>query len=657
MTVSAPPLVGRERTPPRTPWLLLAVALVLTCLAYAASLRGPFLFDDLSEIVDNPAIRRLVPPWPAMFAGGELPHRPLPYLTFAMNYAVGRLLTPTVLSSPLDPLPFHLVNVVVHLLNGWLVYSIASRLLIRFGPALQTAQPATVAAVAALLWLVHPLATQAVSYVYQRIELLAALATLGTLAAFLQSLESRRPTVWLTAAVACCGLGMACKEWVVVVPVIVLLLDGIVVTGSFRQVLARRWRFHAINFSTWVILAAVVVSQRSHYPEAGFTARQALTYAMNQPAVIGWYLSRIVLPVNLALDHGAPLRTDWFGPDWWLLIPLAAMLTTMTWCVANVRRRPLAAWGVGTFLLLLAPTSSVLPVHDACVEHRMYLPSAVALVGATAGIGRLLGDRLVPCATALAVLLATVSAARNTIYATPLAAWADAVAKSGSSRAFARYANELSGLDRHDAAIAAGTEAVRRNPANPVPYAALAAACLNADRLAEAAAVAEAGLATGDRQRAGFRDPVLDRLAMYLGMALDRQGDPRGRPLLEEAVRRRPDSLAAREHLARSLVRDDPGRAALIWQSLANDTPDEPYVLFNLGSTLARIDPAAAVPILEDAVRLDPGNADALNNLGNSLLASGRVREAVEAYTRCLAIATDHPQAAANLRAITASSP
>ena len=190
-----------------------------------------------------------------------------------------------------------------------------------------------------------------------------------------------------------------------------------------------------------------------------------------------------------------------------------------------------------------------------------------------------------------------------------------------------------------------------------MPYAALTAACLNADRLAEAAAVAEAGLATADRQRAGFRDPVLDRLAMYLGMALDRQGDPRGRPLLEEAVRRRPDSLAAREHLARSLVRDDPGRAALIWQSLANDTPDEPYVLFNLGSTLARIDPAAAVPILEDAVRLDPGNADALNNLGNSLLASGRVREAVEAYTRCLAIATDHPQAAANLRAITASSP
>jgi len=657
MTASAPIVVGRERMPPRPPWLLLAVALVLTCLAYAPSLRGPFLFDDLSEIVDNPAIRRLVPPWPAMFAGGELPHRPLPYLTFALNYAVGRLLTPTVLSSPLDPWPFHLVNVVVHLLNGWLVYWIASRLLVGFGPALQAAQPAMVAAVAALLWLVHPLATQAVSYVYQRIELLAALATLGTLAAFLQSLASRRPTVWLTATVACCGLGMSCKEWVVVVPVIVLLLDGIVVTGSFRQVLARRWRFHALMFCTWVILAAVVVSQRSHYPEAGFSAWQAMAYAMNQPAIIGWYLSRLVLPVGLSLDHGAPLRTRWFGVDWWLLLPLAAVLVTMAWTLVNIRRRPLAAWAVCTFLLLLAPTSSVLPVHDSCVEHRMYLPSAVALVAATAALGRVLGAKLVPCATALAVLLATVSAARNTVYATPLAAWADAVAKSGSSRAFARYASELSGLDRHDAAIAAGTEAVRRNPANPVPYAALAAACLNADRLAEAAAVAEAGLATGDRPGAGFRDPVLDRLVMYLGVALDRQGDPRGRPLLEEAVQRRPDSLAAREHLARSLIRDDPARAAMIWQSLASESPDDAYVLFNLGSTLARIDAAAAVPILEDAVRLDPGNADAFNNLGNALLASGRVSEAVEAYTQCLSIAPHHAQAAANLRAAATASP
>lgn len=658
MTPSPPLVAGRDGRPSRPPWLLMPLALLLTCLAYAPSLRGPFLFDDLSEIVDNPAIRRLLPPWPAMFAGGELPHRPLPYLTFACNYAVGRLLTPTVLSAPFDPLPFHLVNLGVHLLNGWLVYAIASRLLSRTpAPSSPPPQPATVAAMAAVVWLVHPLGTQAVSYIYQRIELLAGLATLGTLAAFLQSLESRRPARWLAASLACCSLGMACKEWVVVVPVVVLLLDGMVIAGSFRQAAARRGSFYALLFSSWIILAAVVASQKSRYPEAGFTAWQAVAYAVNQPAVIGWYLSRLLLPVGLSLDHGGRLRTQLLGPDWWLLLPAAALLLTVAWTLANVRRQPIVTWAICAFLLLLAPTSSVLPVHDPCVEHRMYLPAAVVLVAAGAGAGRLLGTRLVPCATALAVVLAAISAARNTVYAAPQAAWADAVAKSGSSRAFARYASELSRLGRHDEAIAAGTEAVRRNPANPVPYAALAAAYLNADRLKEAMMVAEAGLATSDQRRAEFRDPVLDRLGMYLGVALDRHGDPRGRLLLEQAVQRRPDSLAAREHLARSLIRDDPGRAAAVWKSLASDAPDDAYVLFNLGSTLARIDPVAAVPVLAEVVRFDPGNADALNNLGNALLASGRLPEAVDAYTRCLLIAPDHPQATANLRAAASPPP
>ena len=134
--------------------------------------------------------------------------------------------------------------------------------------------------------------------------------------------------------------------------------------------------------------------------------------------------------------------------------------------------------------------------------------------------------------------------------------------------------------------------------------------------------------------------------------ALDRAGDPRGEPLLREAVAQIPDSLAAKEHLARAVVRSDPREAAELWAAIAAESPDDAYVVFNLGSTVARFDAEAAVPILARAIALDPANPDAHNNLGNAFLTLGQQDEAVSAYRRCLELAPDHPQATANLQTL-----
>ena len=179
------------------------LSIAVTIAAYLPSMQGPFLWDDLSEIADNPAIRTLLPLWRPMFEGGDLPHRPVPYLTLAGNYAVGRLLAAAgIIASPLDTLPFHVVNVAIHLINGWLVYSVVVQVFARsparpVSPADNSLACASgfrgtqavasgphaelLAWLAATLWLVHPLQSQAVSYVYQRIELLAGLASLATL--------------------------------------------------------------------------------------------------------------------------------------------------------------------------------------------------------------------------------------------------------------------------------------------------------------------------------------------------------------------------------------------------------------------------------------------------------------------------------------------
>lgn len=637
------------------PRVILAAAAVAAIAAYTPSLSGPFLFDDLSEIVDNPAIRTLVPPWRPMFEGGELPHRPIPYLSFAANHAFGRVLTAVVGTMPLDPLPFHAVNVLIHLVNGWLLSVVVSRLLARRQPDTTglLSDPA-VAAIASTIWLVHPLQSQAVSYVYQRIELLAACSALTTCAAFLEAAASPRPLPWVAAAVLACGVGMACKEWVVVVPIVMLLLDRSFLAASWREVFTRRGGWHLALFATWIILFAVVGLQRDRYPENGFSLWQSVVYAANQPVVILWYLSRLAVPIGFSLDHGTVLRKDLLGGDAWLLLPAMGTLALASWAVVALPRRPAAAFSVLAFLLLLAPTSSILPVQDVCVEHRMYLASALPITAAVVLVVTS-AAWLLPLTAATVVALVALTAVRNTVYRSPLAAWHDAVVKSGgSSRSLARYGTELSKRDRHDEAIAACVAAVERNPLNPVPYAALSAAFLNAGRLEEAARAAQAGLAAQADGSASFHDPVLDRLRMYLGLALDRAGDSRGEPLLRGAVAQMPDSLAAKEHLARAVVRSDPREAAKLWASIAAEASDDPYVIFNLGSTVARFDADAAIPILTCAIALDPTNPDAHNNLGNAFLTLGRHADAVDCYRRCLELAPGHSQATANLDLIDA---
>ena len=583
-------------------------AAVLTVLAYLPSMQGPFLWDDLSEIRDNPAIRTLWPPWRPMLEGGELPHRPLPYYTFALNHAVHGL----------EPTGYHVVNVAIHLANGLLVWWIVRESLRRWG-GLRADQGELAAVATAAIWLVHPLATQAVSYLYQRIELLAALCALGTLAAAIAARRSRWPWAWHAVAVACCAAGMACKEWVVVVPIVVPLYD-LAFNGGGWSAIRGRTPFYAALAATWGVLVAVIRSQAGRYPEGGFTVGESLIYAANQPAVIGWYLSRLVVPTGQSLDHGAVLVSEWgdFTAAVGLRLVAAGLLAAVVvFALLNLRRRPVAAFLIVAFLLLLAPTSSLVPVHDVCVEHRMYLPAVIPLAAFAAAAVRVMPPPVFTgVAAALVLALALVTGSRNTVYRSGLAAWADAVAKSpGSSRALSRYGTELSAVERHEDAVAACHAAVTRNPRSTAAHAALAAALLNAGRDAEAVAVSRAGLATGGDVPPG-QDPILDRLVLYLGIGAERLGDERGAELLAEAVRRRPESVAAREQFARAIRDRDPGEA---------------------------------IRQLEAVVSLDPANADAINNLGSLLMATGRPAEAVACYEACLRIAPDHAAARSNL--------
>ena len=406
----------------------LCVAAV-TLAAHAPAWRGAFVSDDISEIAENPAIRVLWPPWVPMFEGTPMPHRPLPYYTFALNYAVHGL----------DPRGYHAVNLMIHLANGWLVWWTGREILRRLGAG---AAAGGIAFAAATLWLVHPLCTQAVDYIYQRIESLGALAILGTVACFLRAADAARPGAWLAGSVAASAAGMLCKEHVVAAPVAVLLIDWLAVRwrpdAPWRSLVAAvpgRLSYYTGLFATPLIAVGLVCWQRDRFTDFEQRLAGPLLYAANQPLVIGEYLQRAFFPVRLCID--------------WYRIPIETFNLLASGIIAMLLALVLAAWGVSRgrglalgillFFTLLAPTSSFLPVNDLMVEHRMYLPLAVICMGVCA-IGHTLIARHILASSqraaalgltvVVATALATTTWARCHAYQSRLVMWADVVMKS-----------------------------------------------------------------------------------------------------------------------------------------------------------------------------------------------------------------------------------
>ncbi len=182
---------------PREPRMRLitaaCAAAIVTCglAAYSNSLRGPFVFDDLSSIVENPSIRSLWPIWPVFSPtghGSTVQGRPLVNLSLAINYAVGG--TDNVVG-------YHVVNMILHMLAGLTLFGVFRRTLVLPSMPDKVRHASTWLALgAALLWLVHPLQTSAVTYVIQRAGVMMGLFYLLTLYCFIRGDDSLKSRGW-----------------------------------------------------------------------------------------------------------------------------------------------------------------------------------------------------------------------------------------------------------------------------------------------------------------------------------------------------------------------------------------------------------------------------------------------------------------------------
>ncbi len=580
-------------------WCVIALA-AAGVLVYLNSFAGVFIYDDLREIVDNRRIRSFDGLW------GD---RPVVKLTLAINYAFGAVST----------WGYHLVNLVVHVLAGLALFGVVRRVLLleqfRDGPG-RHAQWYALAT--ALIWVVHPLQTESVTYVIQRAESLMGLFYLLTLYCVIRGAASSRSASWYAAAVVACALGMASKPVMITAPVVAVLFDRAFLSSSFAAVFRRRWRLHAGLAGSWLILvltgvaAALLDANPARPMTAGFGYHGAspLAYALTQGGVIVHYLRLCFWPQPLCLDYAWPIATT-LGQ---IVGPAMLIAGLLAGSVFAWRRWPwLGFLGVG-FFAVLAPTSSIVPSAHAAFEHRMYLSLAAVIIVSVVGAHVLL-DRwyrrfgvsgvAVPITNGAVLLAAVVfygsmTVRRNTDYHSAYAMWENVMLQRPlNPHPYIQIGNILADQGQDEPAIALYQRALQLDPYDTVAMSNLGAVLLRTGHVRQAISLAH---------RAVELRPGLHQSQYGLGNALIAGGfHERGLGHLREAVR---------------LNAEDPRAHLNLGRGLALTGEDE-----------------EAIDHLVEALRLDPALTEAGNYLAHVLVMAGDIDASIARHPRYRTVA------------------
>lgn len=440
-TPSSPAHPGFAESPRWRWFLLFALA---TIIAYASTIRAPFEYDDQPAIQQNLSIRHLSDPVALLNPPPQTPvsGRPAVNVSFALNYAINEWLgveQSADLSGPNATVTFHLVNIALHFMCGALLFAILCRTLAARIPDEKRSSVVALSGVTTLLWLVHPIQSEAVTYLTQRTELLVSTFLAATLYASIRAWDATRESSrrwWYAFGIVASALGMASKEVMLAAPLVVILYDRAFRSRSWGEVFSRRDRvlFYAGLLATAsIVVLSILAGQRSQSVgfDRGVTWYQ---YLYTQGWAIAHYLRLIIWPNALTFDYGEVVSIGWRGVPGLILVSALGAATLWAW---TTNRMPgLAFLGIW-FFLLLAPSSSVVPIKtEMAAERRIYLASAavfllIVLAGRAlfdrmrvAGAGR----RLVIAAAGLVLTVATFC--RGLTYSSPERLFRDTVEKA-----------------------------------------------------------------------------------------------------------------------------------------------------------------------------------------------------------------------------------
>jgi tetratricopeptide (TPR) repeat protein len=445
-------------------------AIGLLCVGiYFNTLDAPFVFDDLTNIKDNPAIRITQLDFDSLRAAGlesRSRSRPVANASFALNYYFGDY----------DVRGYRIVNVIIHFINGILVYALATiffrltqRIPDQAKPVLGEASIPAASLFSALVFTAHPLQTQSVTYVVQRMNSMAVAFYLLALLLYLVGRNRQIPWKrWLLWSVGFASwvLALGSKQIAATLPVIVLLVEWF-----FHRDLSLAWLRRNVRYPLIAaVLLALVAYAYLRTPSFGYEARDFTMgeRILTQFRVVTHYVSLLLFPApsRLNLVHEFTTSRTLIEPITTLtsLLFLAGLAAL---AVVLARARRLLSFCILWFFVNLVIESSFIGLEIA-FEHRLYLPAfGFSLVASYLLFGLLSARRAAAVSIAALVVVALAGAAhvRNRVWRDPVTLWADVVAKSpGLARARSNFANALFQRGDVERAIEQFAEAQRLDP-------------------------------------------------------------------------------------------------------------------------------------------------------------------------------------------------
>lgn len=582
----------REETAPQTEVSLkfhfIAVLFIFfsILLAYGHTLNYAFHFDDLKTFVENPNLHIKDLSWnhlsPILHA-----NRPIANLTYALNFYFDRL----------ETRGYHLVNILIHFVTAVLVYFIFLKTLSL--PGLEepfstlTFYRDKISLLGALLWAVHPVQTQAVTYVVQRMASLAAMFYLLSLLAYIQGRLSRGKGSrwWLGFSALSALLAFGTKENTLTLPVIIGLYDLFLIS-RFKIHFSRRHMIILLGLLAGLIVGGSWI-YKLYGSTGGFLSMLSANYGtdemdsmlrvMTEWRVIILYLTLLLFPYpgRMSLDYDFPMSQSLFNPITTFL-SLLVILGLIGYSLRIAKKRPLIAFSILWFFINLAMESTFIKL-DLVFEHRLYLPSVMFFLLFSAGIYLLAlrfhiqrQEIVLTTAAILIGALLFMTHERNKIWKNSVSLWSDVALKA----------------------------------------------------------------------------PNKSRVINNLGKAyLEEEQWSRAKSNFAEAIRLNPKNQEALNNLGNAYQRDgDYERAIKYYQAVLELNQNNPLGHNDLGVAYQALGKSAlALEEFRKAVELDPYYTDAHNNLGNIYLLSSQLDLAMVEYQKTIDLNPKHPMAHTNL--------